>query len=132
MSSALDSGDVDPLLLAFTDAALDGSATDHSAALANLQAARGDAAVVDAAGVIANFAQMNRIADATGISLDAPTQLFAAQLIAENGFDEFASAQNTERMGTVQRVAGKGLRRLAPTVVRARSMVSKRRGRSQR
>lgn len=80
--------------------------------------------------MIANFSQMNRIADAAGIALDGPTQMFAEQLIDEGGYRNFASAENTEPIGTARRLAGRGLRRVAPTALRARAAISARAKRS--
>ncbi|MEO1055676.1 MAG: hypothetical protein AAFY28_02040 [Actinomycetota bacterium] len=133
MSSALEPGSdaIDPELLAYADAVLNGSPTDRAAAQEALRTSRGDAAVVDAAGVIANFSQMNRIADAAGIALDAPTQMFAEQLIDDGGYRNFASAENTEPIGTAKRIAGRGLRRVAPTALRAQSAIAARFKRSR-
>ena len=64
---------VDPLLeggselVAFVDAAHGSDEAEIAAAGTALGEALGDAATVDAAGVIGNFNQMNRLADATGM-----------------------------------------------------------------
>ena len=64
---------VDPLLeggselVAFVDAAHGSDEAEIAAAGTALREALGDAATVDAAGVIGNFNQMNRLADATGM-----------------------------------------------------------------
>ncbi len=55
----------------------------------------GREALVDAAGVVATFMQMVRIADATGIAID-PAILEKTQDVRERlGINTFASAQNT-------------------------------------
>ena len=64
---------VDPLLeggselVAFVDAAHGSDEAEIATAGTALREALGDAATVDAAGVIGNFNQMNRLADATGM-----------------------------------------------------------------
>ena len=50
----------------------------------------GDAAVVDAAAVIANFQRMVRIADGTGIPLGEELDLRSADLRNAIGINEFA------------------------------------------
>ena len=55
----------------------------------------GSEVVVDAAGVIANFERMTRIADGTGIPLDAAPQLASHDFREALGLNAFASAGNT-------------------------------------
>lgn len=55
----------------------------------------GATSLVDAAGVIANFMQMDRIADGTGIPLDKPFVEASAGVRAELGIDSMDSAANT-------------------------------------
>jgi hypothetical protein len=50
----------------------------------------GEAAVIDAAAVVANFEMMTRLADCTGAVLDIPMSIAAGQLI---GADRFPSAR---------------------------------------
>ena len=59
-----------------------------------LQAA-GAAALVDAAGVAANFQRMVRIADAIGIPVDDMQSELGRQVRAELGLARFASARNS-------------------------------------
>ena len=60
-----------------------------------LRAKAGSEVVVDAAGVIANFERMTRIADGTGIPLDAAPQLASHDFREALGLNAFASAGNT-------------------------------------
>ncbi len=55
----------------------------------------GDAGFHEAAATAANFNQMDRIADATGIPLDSGGRQVMAALGREIGADRFASAKNT-------------------------------------
>lgn len=71
-------------LVRFTDAVL-GDVADLEAARRELIDTLGEAAMVDAAGVIANFQRMVRIADSTGIPVD--------------GFFDEANADVREQLG---------------------------------
>ena len=82
-------------LLAFAEAAVRGDPSAIGRALSALRAKAGSAAVVDAAGVVGNFERMTRIADGTGIPLDAPVQLASEDFRGELGFSEFPSSRNT-------------------------------------
>ncbi len=70
---------VDPLLpggivlLDFVDAGLTGHEADRTSSRSALLDALGPTGLVDAAGVIANFEMMNRIADATGMPVGKGT-----------------------------------------------------------
>ena len=68
-----------------------------SARTALLDAA-GPAAVVDAAGVAANFQRMTRIADCTGIPLDPPMNIMTSSLRDKLGLNKFAAAENTKKL----------------------------------
>jgi hypothetical protein len=82
-------------LTAFAEAAVRGDASALAGARDALRARAGSAAVVDAAGVIANFERMTRIADATGIPLDAAPLLASSDFRDALGLDGYASASNT-------------------------------------
>ena len=71
-------------LVRFTDAVL-GDTSDLEAARRELIDTLGEAAMVDAAGVIGNFQRMVRIADSTGIPVD--------------GFFDEANADVREQLG---------------------------------
>ena len=77
------------LLVEFAEAVLgeDDAALSH--ARAELVAALGPAGFVDAAGVIGLFNAIDRVADATGIPLEAEKAAASADFRAELGVDRF-------------------------------------------
>jgi hypothetical protein len=88
------------------------------AARSALLAAVGSEAFVDAAGVVANFQRMVRIADGTGIPLDAPLELLTQDLREELGIEHFGSAANTPKVGRIRRSLGRVLRPVALAALR--------------
>ena len=72
----------------------------------------GPAALVDAAAIVATFNQMDRIADATGIPLDAPLELATQRLREEIGADRYASAANTPPTGAIKRAVSRSIERM--------------------
>ena len=70
---------------------------------AAVRAVLGDLGLIDAAGIVANFQRMVRIADATGIPLDAPVEMLSADVRAGLGVDAYAGAANTPAAGGLQR-----------------------------
>ena len=107
-------------LVAYADAAVARS-KDVTATRKAVQDALGEAEVVDAAAVIANFQRMVRIADGTGISIDAPIDVMSADLRHEIGINAFSSAEGRGKNGALRRLAAPLLRRLAKRALRARS-----------
>jgi hypothetical protein len=83
-------------LTAFAEAAIRGDAQALCDARDALRARAGSAALIDAAGVVANFERMTRIADATGIPLDDAPRLAAYDFVGALGLDRYASAGNTK------------------------------------
>lgn len=79
----------------FVEAALTG-APDLGVARSALAEAVGVERLVDAAAVIGNFQRMTRIADSTGIPIDAMTAAVTADMREELGLNEFASARLPE------------------------------------
>ncbi len=79
-------------LVALVEAALTEPAA-LPAARAAVADALGTEALVDAAGVIGNFQRMVRIADATGIPVDAGTAAVTESLREELKLNEFVSAR---------------------------------------
>lgn len=95
------------LLTRFVDAIFDPAAQPGLAAAREaLKAAAGFEAVVDAAAVAANFQRMNRFTDATGVPLDATTEMVSRELRAQLGADGFDNAANTPTAGFFQRALG--------------------------
>ncbi len=76
-------------LVHFTTAAV-GDDDDLAAARDALRSAVGDAGLVEAAGTIAAFEGLNRIADATGIQLDDNLAADTADVRDALGIDDFA------------------------------------------
>jgi len=85
-----------------------------------VQRSLGDAGVVDAAAVIANFQRMVRIADGTGIPIDGPLDLLSADIRHEIGIDEFSSAEGRGKNGALRRLAAPLIRRIVPRLARLR------------
>lgn len=76
--------------------------SDLEPARAQLVTAVGHDGMVDAAGVVANFERMNRIADATGTPLDGMSRVFSAGIREELGLHRFAAGQH-DRPGALGR-----------------------------
>jgi hypothetical protein len=102
-----------PALLAFAEAAVAGGDEALAAARDRVRAELGPEQLVDAAAVVSNFERMVRIADATGIPLDAPVNAMTADLRAELGIDAFDSSANTPGVGALGRFLGRSLQPLA-------------------
>ena len=83
--------------------------------------------LVDAAAVVANFNMMTRIADSTGIPLDAGLDLATQGMRSGMGADELASAANTPRAGLLFRSVGRILEPLAPLVLKIEAALQRRR-----
>ncbi len=105
-------------LVPFAEAIVEGTPEAIAAARERLRAALGAAAVVDAAAVAANFERMVRIADGTGIALDAPLAMMSVDLREELGVDWYGSAGETPEVGRVKRAVGRLLRPLMPFLMR--------------
>ena len=91
-------------LIAYADAVVARS-TDVPETRDAVHKSMGDAGVVDAAAVIANFQRMVRIADGTGIPIDGPLDVLSADIRHEIGINEFPSAEGRGRNGTLRRLA---------------------------
>jgi len=105
-------------LLAFADAAVAGDEAALAAARQGVLDALGAEALVDAAAVVGNFERMTRIADATGIPLDAPVKALTQDIRGDLGLDEFGSARNTPRLSAFGRLVGRALRPVAVGALR--------------
>jgi len=90
-------------LLAFAEAVVQGEDDEIERTRTALIAAVGGEGFVDAAAVVGNFQRMVRIADGTGIPLDAPLNAMTANLQADLGLNEFASASNTPELAALPR-----------------------------
>ena len=83
------------LLLEFSNAVMGDDPARLARARETLRATLGDAGFHETAATAANFNQMDRIADATGIPLDAASRAPMTELGRLIGSDRFASAKNT-------------------------------------
>ena len=104
------------LLVAFAEAAVatgDGQDSLLAAARDELRQAAGSEALVDAAAVVGNFERMVRIADGTGIPIDARMNALTAGMREDLGIDQFGSAANTAEVGGAAKAVG----RIAQTAV---------------
>lgn len=86
----------------------------------------GPGALVDAAAVMSTFQKMTRFADATGIPLDAPTEMASRNLRNRLGLDEFESAHNTPPPGRLQGMAAGVIERVAPVALRVIARLQRR------
>ena len=117
-------GDV---LVAFAEAVVRREVDEIARARDTLHERMGAEALVDAAGVVGNFERMVRIADATGIPLDAPVAAMTADFREELGIDSFGSARNTPELGPVGRTLGRFGRTLGLAGIRAAAAFRRRR-----
>ncbi len=104
--------------MTFAEAVVGGDELQVATARQVLLDAVGPEALVDAAAVAANFERMDRIADATGIPLDAPMDLLTADLRSELGIDSFASSVNSPASGALKRALAPLLRPLGLRVLK--------------
>ena len=118
-------------LIAFADALVGGDDSALGKARGRLLQAVGACALVDAAAVVANFERMVRIADATGIPLDAPLSILAGELGKELGLLRYGSAANTPAPGSVARLLGALFRPLAHGTLRLARLMGSARGGSE-
>jgi hypothetical protein len=112
-------------LVAFAEAIVGDDDGVLASARAELLDETGPEALVDAAAVASNFMRMVRIADSTGISLDAPMALMSQDLRTELGIDRFGSAANTPPAGPLERALGRVLPPLASAALRLYGAVSR-------
>lgn len=94
-----------PVLVRFAEAMVGDDDAALAAARTALGAELGAEQLVDAAAVASNFERMVRIADGTGIPLDAPMAALSDADRSSLGLDRFVSAARTPVVGPVARVA---------------------------
>jgi len=101
---------------------VDATVNGDDAALAEARQAVVDAVgaegLVDAAGVIGAFTMQNRVADATGLPLDAPIEMATRRLRAELDVDGYGASAYTER-GWVRAFLARLAEPLLPLVLKA-------------
>ncbi len=96
-------------LVGLVEASLSDDERDPEEARARVRRELGSAALVNAAAVIGNFERMTRIADSTGIPLDAPVNVMTESIRAELGIDDFGSAADRPSVKWWQRLIGRTL-----------------------
>jgi len=82
-------------LLAFAEAAIGNDPVRLAESRAALVGEAGEAAMVEAAAVAANFSMMDRIANGTGIAMDPVVERATRPLREALGLNRYASARNT-------------------------------------
>lgn len=107
-------------LIEFAEAALGDEATAIRHARARVSDALGEAAMVDAAGIIANFQRMVRIADGTGIPLDPAMAAMTADLRDQLGINQYGSAGNTPAPSLIARLFAKIAKPFVPLLLKTR------------
>ena len=80
-------------LIAFAEAVIADQALEMDAARAVVRTALGDAALVDAAGIIGMFNGLDRVADSTGAPLEDWKAADTADMRAAIGIDAFAATK---------------------------------------
>ena len=105
-------------LIELVEASFSSDDEDGIAARARVRKELGSAALVDAAAVIGNFERMVRIADGTGIPLDAPVNVLTESIRGELGIDQYATAANTTSVPGWQRLLGRFLSPVLRVVLR--------------
>ena len=78
------------MLTAFAEAVLGIDDAELIDARQRIRNELGDAALVDAAAVIANYSALDRVADATGIPLEPEKEVNTVELRARLGINDFA------------------------------------------
>ena len=105
-------------LIRFAEAAVGDDADQIRIAREAVKDELGIDAMVDAAGGIANFQRMVRIADGTGIPLDSAVAMMTSGIREDLGLNLYGSAGNTPALSTLQRLMGALLQPLLPLVVK--------------
>jgi hypothetical protein len=105
-------------LIGLVEASLSSDEENRIAARGRVRSELGSEVLVDAAGVIGNFERMVRIADGTGIPLDAPVNVATEAVRSELGIDAYATAENTRSVRGWQRLVGKIVEPIARIALR--------------
>ena len=95
------------LLMQFAEAVAGRDPERIAATRQALHDAAGNDVVVDAAAVAGNFQRMVRIADATGIPVDAHMEALSGSIQEDLDLRRFPSAQNTPRPSALNRLVNR-------------------------
>ena len=110
-------------LLAFTDSVVKRDAARLAADRDVVREAVGPGGLVDTAATVGSFQRMTRIADATGIPVDAPVNILSAEIQDELNLRRFSSASVTSKPNAL---AASLARRARPLLFRlARKLVNR-------
>jgi hypothetical protein len=116
-------------LIALTEALVGENDETLNQARARAVDAVGPEATHDAIAVASNFERMVRIADSTGIPLDAPLEAMSQGLRRDLDLARFGSSRNTPEASSARRLLGRILEPALPTLVRVFQAMGRRRGR---
>ena len=116
--AAADDMSIEQSLLHYAESALGEDLQVIADARQSVKDLLGEQAMVDAAGVIANFQRMVRIADGTGIPLDAPVAMMTADIRADLGLNDYGSADNTPPVAWPKRILARILRPMMPFIMK--------------
>ena len=105
-------------LIRFAETALNDDQQAIREARDDLAQKMGQEAMVDTAGVIANFQRMVRIADGTGIPLDAPVAMMTDDIRSNLGINAFGSAENTPPVSLLKKLLARLLKPFLPGMLR--------------
>ena len=97
------------LLVAFAEACVGGTPEELADSRRALSEAAGPEALVEAAATVGNFERMVRIADGTGIPLDASVRTLSQGLEEELDLVSFGSAANTPERSAAARLTQSAL-----------------------
>ncbi len=114
-------------LVALAEAVAGGDPAALAEARREALAALGPESFVAAAAVASNFERMVRIADGTGIPLDAGVNELSASIREEIGIDAYGSSANTPPLSAARRLLGRVLEPAARFVLPVVATLSKRR-----
>ena len=117
-------------LVGFVDASLSGDDAGLATARERVRRELGPESLVDAAAIIGNFERMTRIADSTGIPLDAPVNVLTESLRAELGIDAYGARADRRPVKAWQRWLGRALDPLVRLALRFAGRRARTRGAS--
>ena len=113
------------LLSDFATAAVTGDDTALERTRREILDKLGPEELVDAAALVAHYEKMDRIADATGLPLDAPMQVLGGELRDSLGIGKFTSSQNTKAAGPIISALQRTLRAIMLPVLKHMATRSK-------
>ena len=115
----------DRALLAFAEVCLGDDAAAIAGARGQVMEELGEAAMVDAACIVANFQRMVRIADGTGIPLDPQMAAVTAGLRKDLGINGYSAASLTPEPGWAARLLARLMKPFLPAMMRRRTAPQK-------